>query len=98
MQKFGAPVLGLGVWLLDLCLQLYSSAYPDKLKPHPHLIEALGVVGLALILYGAIAWWREREKPDAPQPSKKQKAREVGGNMLQADTIHYSEGLHPTIQ
>jgi hypothetical protein len=61
--------VGLGVWMLDLFFQLASSAYPDKIKHHPYVILATGVVGLLFILYGIGSRYMERfpmEKPSHP--------------------------------
>jgi hypothetical protein len=91
-----AAIFGTGVWTIDLYIQLYSAANPDKIKPHPHVVVGFGIFGSLCLLYALIAWYLDRKsKPQAPESSsssaKTQTARDINGKMFQADKIEYYE-------
>jgi hypothetical protein len=72
---------GAGVWMVDLCLQLLSSAFPEKLKPHPNIIAGIGILGLLLILFGAYQWFAHRKPSEAatiPSNSGQYAGRDAG--------------------
>jgi hypothetical protein len=42
-------IAGAGAWMLALAFGFGSAAWPEYIKPHPHLVIALGVMGLVML-------------------------------------------------
>ncbi len=68
-----AEFIGLGAFLIAAIVEIGSSVWPDKIKPHPYIVLAIFVVGILCVvvplLHTAYCWASSKLRPVQPTSS-----------------------------
>jgi hypothetical protein len=79
---------GLGAWMLALTTGLISSGWPELIRPHPHIVIGLGIVGLLMFAYPGLKWVYQEQKRFDPNPDPwKNIITNESGNKIEASPL-----------